>query len=69
MKKGAPIPIPYSFLWKTVNHGKRYSGSLRKGDVSVAEKYYEECLSVPMRSALEKKQEFAIRTVKQFFGE
>ena len=41
----------------------------KKGDMPMAEQYYEECLSLPMYPSLkEKEQEFVIKTVKQFFG-
>ncbi len=41
----------------------------KKGDMPMAEKYYEECLSLPMYPTLTyEEQKFVIRTVKQFFG-
>lgn len=54
------IPLNMMPYYNTLGH--------KKGNMPVAEKYYEECLSLPMYPSLKKKdQKFVIEKILQFF--
>ena len=53
------IPLNIMPYYKTLGH--------KKGDMPVAEKYYEECLSLPMYPSLKKEeQKFVIEKILEF---